>query len=174
VILRPSVIFGAEDNFFNMFARLGRVLPVLPLIGGGHTKFQPVSVSDVADAAAEVATAAPAQYKKYAGEVFALGGPDVVDFKGVYAALKQHAAISFIAVPLPWKIAKMQAALLGLLPKPLLTMDQVESLKTDNIVSGKAKTFKHLGITPRSMDSVLPEYLGQYRYKKDNPAQLTA
>mgnify|MGYP003624580544 CR=1 FL=1 len=174
IILRPSVVFGAEDQFFNMFARLGRVLPVLPLIGGGNTKFQPVSVSDVASAVIEAATATPAQYKKYAGEVFELGGPDVVDFKGIYAKLKQYAAIDFIAVPLPWKLAKMQASILGLLPKPILTMDQVESLKTDNVVSAKAKSFKQLGITPRSMDSILPEYLGQYSYKKKCSEQLAA
>lgn len=169
VILRPSVVFGTEDNFFNMFARLGRVLKALPLIGGGHTKFQPVSVYDIAEATLNIATAAPTIFKKYAGQVFELGGPEVLSFKELYGKLKEHAKINFLMVPLPWPVAKAEAAVLGLMPKPLLTMDQVESLKTDNVVSSKAKikTFKTLDISPRSLDSVLPTYLGQYSYKKD-------
>ncbi len=176
VILRPSVVFGAEDNFFNMFARLARPSFVcfLPLIGGGETKFQPVSVSDVADAVIEAASAPVGEYKKYAGEVFELGGPDIIDFKGVYDKIKQFTAIKFCTFPLPWGLAKMNAAVLEVLPKPLLTRDQIESLKTDNVVATKAKTFKHLGIEARSMDSVLPEYLGQYSYKKSRAEQLAA
>jgi len=176
VILRPSVVFGAEDNFFNMFARLARpsFIFLLPLIGGGKTKFQPVSVSDIADAVIAAASAPAAEYKKFAGQVFELGGPDVIDFRGVYAKIKQFTTIKFCTVPLPFGAAKLNAALLELLPKPLLTRDQVESLKTDNIVSPKAKTFKDLGISPRSMDSVLPTYLGQYSYKKQSAEKLAA
>lgn len=174
VILRPSVVFGSEDNFFNMFARMGRVLPVLPLIGGGHTKFQPVCVYDIAQAVANIAAATPSQFKKFAGEVFELGGPEVVSFKEIYAKLKQHSGVKFCAVPLPWGIAKMEAAVLSLMPKPLLTPDQVESLKTDNVVLLEKKSFKQLGIEPRSMDSVLPEYLGQYLYNKPKGDQQAA
>lgn len=167
VILRPSVVFGTEDNFFNMFARMGRVLPALPLIGGGHTKFQPVYVGDIAEAVKNIATASPEAFKKFAGKVFELGGPDVVTFKDIYAKLKQHAEINFIALPLPWAVAKIEAAILGLLPKPLLTTDQVESLKTDNIVAAKGtKTLADLGVKATSMDAVLPSYLKQYSYKK--------
>ena len=171
VILRPSVVFGTEDNFFNMFARMGRVLPALPLIGGGHTKFQPVYVGDIAEAVKNIATASPEAFKKFAGKVFELGGPDVVTFKDIYAKLKQHAEINFIALPLPWAVAKIEAAILGLLPKPLLTTDQVESLKTDNVVAAKgAKTLADLGVKVTSMDAVLPSYLKQYSYKKRKAA----
>jgi NADH dehydrogenase len=165
VILRPSVVFGAEDQFFNMFARLGRVLPVLPLIGGGNTKFQPVSVKDIARAAQQIATAKSADFAQYSGQIFELGGPDIVTFKEIYALLKRHAGVNFVTIPLPWGIAKAEAALLSLLPKPLLTTDQVEALKTDNILSPKSKGFKQLNIIPSSMDTVLPDYLGQYSYK---------
>jgi NADH dehydrogenase len=165
VILRPSVVFGAEDQFFNMFARLGRVLPVLPLIGGGNTKFQPVSVMDIARAVQHIATASAADFAKCSGKIYELGGPDIVTFKEIYALLKRHAGVNFIAIPLPWAVAKVEAAILSLMPKPLLTTDQVEALKTDNVVSAKANGFKQLNITPTSMDTVLPDYLGQYSYK---------
>ena len=168
VILRPSVVFGREDNFFNMFARMGRILPALPLIGGGHTKFQPVYVADIADAALKISESTPDAFKKFQGKTFELGGPDVVTFKDIYAKLKQHAGINFIELPLPWCVAKIEAAILGLLPKPLLTTDQVESLKTDNVVAAKGvKTFSTLGIQATSMDAVLPSYLKQYSYKKN-------
>jgi uncharacterized protein YbjT (DUF2867 family) len=174
VILRPSVVFGPEDNFFNMFARLARpsFVFLLPLIGGGETKFQPVSVFDVADAVVTAATAPASQFKKYAGEIFELGGPEIINFKGVYRKIKQYTAIKFCTFSLPWGVAKLNAALLELLPKPLLTRDQLVSLKTDNVVAPKAKTFKHLGLVPCSMDSVLPEYLGQYSYKKARAVRI--
>mgnify|MGYP003632521101 CR=1 FL=1 len=165
VILRPSVVFGAEDQFFNMFARLGRALPVLPLIGGGNTKFQPVSVIDIARVVRCIARANVNDFSHYSGKIFELGGPDVVSFKDIYALLKRHANINFIAVTLPWGIAKAQASILSLMPKPLLTTDQVEALKTDNVVSAQANGFQQFNITPASMDAILPNYLGQYAYK---------
>ena len=159
-ILRPSIIFGADDNFFNMFAELSRYLPFLPLIGGGKTKFQPVYVGDVADAVIEVALDGGTMYH---GKVYQLGGPDVIDFSEVYETIFKYTGRRRPLVKIPFSVAKFEAAFLGLLPKPLLTCDQVESLKTDNIVEDKALGFNSLGITPTDMDAVLPFYLERYR-----------
>lgn len=159
-ILRPSVIFGPDDNFFNMFAELSRYLPFLPLIGGGETKFQPVYVGDVADAAIKALMSYSPEYK---GKIYELGGPDVVNFKEVYELLFKYTGRTRKLVALPFCVAKAEAVVLGLLPKPLLTRDQVESLKTDTIVSEGALDFESLGVTPTSMDLILPEYLSWYR-----------
>lgn len=160
VILRPSVIFGENDNFFNMFAELARYVPVLPLIGGGKTKFQPVYVADVADA---VITGLTDKAGHHGGKVYQLGGPDIVDFKQVYRLLFKYTGRERKLVFLPYAIAKIEAFFLGMLPKPLLTSDQVESLKTDNIVDDGALSLKHLGITPKSMDLILPTYLDRFK-----------
>ncbi len=157
-ILRPSVVFGSDDNFFNKFARLARLLPVLPLIGGGKTKFQPVFVGDVADAVL-VAAHNPAA----AGQIFELGGPETVSFKEIYEILFRYTGRSRRTINLPWGVAKVQATFTGMLPNPLLTRDQVESLKTDYTVAGDALTFADLGITPTAMDVILPTYLESYR-----------
>ncbi len=159
-ILRPSVIFGEGDNFFNMFAELSRYLPFLPLIGGGKTKFQPVFVGDVADAAMKVLFSASDVYQ---GKTYQLGGPEVVDFKAVYEILFKHTGRKRKLVPLPFAIARIEATFLSLLPNPLLTPDQVESLKTDNIVDDSALSFREFDITPKSMDLILPKYLEHYR-----------
>lgn len=159
-ILRPSVIFGPDDNFFNMFAELSRYVPFLPLIGGGETKFQPVYVGDVADAAIKLLTSYSADYK---GKLYELGGPDVVNFKEVYELLFKYTGRKRKLVNLPFCVAKAEAVILGMLPKPLLTRDQVESLKSDTIVSDGALNFESLGIVPTSMDLILPEYLSWYR-----------
>lgn len=159
-ILRPSIIFGAGDSFFNMFAELSRYVPVLPLIGGGKTKFQPVYVGDVADAAIKVATD-PSD--GYVGKVYQLGGPDVVNFKEIYELIFKYTNRRRCMVNLPFAVAKVEAVFLSLLPKPLLTPDQVESLKTDNVVEDGALGFNSLGISPTNMDVVLPSYLERYR-----------
>ncbi len=160
VILRPSVVFGEDDNFFNMFAELARYVPFLPLIGGGKTKFQPVYVGDVADAA----IGALYDYSgKYSGSVYELGGPEVVDFKGVYERLFKYTGRERRLVNLPYCVARFEAAFLSLWPRPLLTRDQVESLKTDNVVAENAKTLADFGINPTSMDTILPGYLSRYR-----------
>ena len=159
-ILRPSVIFGEDDSFFNMFAELSRYVPFLPLIGGGKTKFQPVFVGDVADAAVK-GLLDPSS--KYQGKTYQLGGPDVVDFKEIYELLFKYTGRRKKLLPLPFGFAKFEAMFLSLLPKPLLTPDQVESLKTDNIVDESALGFREFGIQPRSMELILPQYLERYR-----------
>lgn len=159
-ILRPSVVFGEDDNFFNMFAELARYLPFLPLIGGGETKFQPVYVGDVADAAIEVALSFSGAYQ---GKVYQLGGPDVVDFKDIYKKIAKYTGRERRLISYPFWLAKFEAFFLSFLPKPLLTMDQVESLKSDNVVGQGALGFAHLGIKPKSMDLILPAYLPRYK-----------
>jgi uncharacterized protein YbjT (DUF2867 family) len=157
-ILRPSVVFGAEDNFFNMFAKLSVILPFLPLIGGGITKFQPVFVGDVCDA-----VMACLKNNDSIAKVYELGGPEILDFKQIYQRMFDNTHRKKLLVPVPWGVAKIQGAVLGMLPAPLLTKDQVLSLKTDTIVSPNALSFKDLGITPTPMESVLPQYLARYQ-----------
>ena len=159
-ILRPSVIFGPDDNFFNMFAELSRYLPFLPLIGGGKTKFQPVYVGDVADVVVAVCTA---KTNEYESKVFQLGGPEVVTFKEIYEKLFEHTGRERALVSLPFSVAKFEAVFLSLLPKPLLTPDQVESLKHDTVVQEGSLGFRNFGIMPQAMDLILPQYLGRYR-----------
>ncbi|MGH1404743.1 MAG: complex I NDUFA9 subunit family protein [Alphaproteobacteria bacterium] len=157
-VLRPSVIFGADDNFFNMFAEMSRYVPVLPLIGGGKTKFQPVFVGDVADCVMAALTS-----DGYQGKVYQLGGADVVSLHEIYELLFEHTGRKRSCVSLPFSLAKVQASFLSLLPKPPLTPDQVESLKTDNIVDEKGLNMQHLGVEPTSMDLILPSYLESYQ-----------
>lgn len=157
-ILRPSVVFGVEDGFFNMFAKLSILLPFLPLIGGGKTKLQPVYVGDVADAALS-----SIRDEAAAGKIYELGGPEVVSFREIYARLFRETGRRKLLVSLPWGIASLQGKVMGILPKPPLTADQVETLKADNIVTGNYPAFADLGITPTGMDAVLPTYLNRYR-----------
>ena len=156
-ILRPSVIFGENDDSFNKFAKMSKILPVLPLIGGGETKFQPVYVGDVADAVMAVIERSEAQ-----GQVYEIGGPEILSFKNIYERMFQHTHRKVVLMPISFCFAKFQALFLGLLPKPLLTRDQVESLKTDNIVGGDVKGLSDLGINPTGLDIVLPRYMSRY------------
>lgn len=164
-ILRPSVIFGPEDNFLNQFAQMARMSPALPLIGGGQTKFQPVHVVDVA---AAVATALDLPAAR--GATYELGGPDVMTFEDILRFILREIERPRLLVNLPFAIAKpmgtMMDAAFRLNPfgGPPLTGDQVEMLKTDNVVSPGALSFADLGITaPSSMAGIAPSYL--YRYK---------
>jgi uncharacterized protein YbjT (DUF2867 family) len=163
IILRPSIIFGPEDNFFNQFAGLARVLPVLPLIGGGITKFQPVFVGDVAEA---VATALDGRAKS--GAVYEIGGPAVWSFKDILAYILAETGRKRALVPVPFSIAAFQGRILENLPGKLLTRDQVTLLKTDNIVSDEAirskRTLEGLGIKPETVEAIVPSYL--YRFRK--------
>lgn len=157
-ILRPSVVFGADDNFFNMFAKLSVVLPVLPLIGGGKTKFQPVCVDDVVGA-----FAACLKIPDSKGKVYELGGPEIINFRDIYARLFVHTGRKKILLNVPWSLAKIQGGVLQHLPNPLLTADQVESLKTDSIVRSGSLGLENLLVVPTYMDAVLPSYLSRYR-----------
>lgn len=158
-LLRPSVIFGAEDNFFNMFAKLSMVAPALPLIAGGHTKFQPVYVGDVADTVIYCLN----NPSLTGGKIYELGGPEILSFKSILQRLEKVTERKRYLINLPTPIARVQAALFSLLPKPLLTQDQITALETDNIVSQGALGFKDLGITPKSLDEILPTYLDHYK-----------
>ncbi len=157
-IIRPSIVFGVEDSFFNMFAHMAELLPALPLIGGGKTKFQPVYVGDVADAVT-VALSKPDS----AGKIYELGGPEVLSFKDIYEKLFAQTGRKRMLVSLPWGIAKIKGCMLSLLPKPPLTADQVESLKTDAVVANDALCLSDLGIAPTSMDVILPTYLARFK-----------
>lgn len=169
-VLRPSIVFGPDDGFFNLFAELSRYLPALPLIGGGHTKFQPVYVGDVSDAV----IACVKQYKT-AGQIYELGGPDIVTFRECLELIAEYTERRRAFIPLPFPLAKAEAAFLQLLPNPLLTIDQVESLKTDNILSGAHPILEDLGIQPTALSLILPTYLKHYRpggaraVRKDGP-----
>ncbi|KAA5599246.1 complex I NDUFA9 subunit family protein [Blastochloris sulfoviridis] len=161
VILRPSIIFGPEDGFFNLFASIARISPVLPLVGGGKTCFQPVYVGDVAKAALKgvEGTAAPGIYE--------LGGPEVKTFEELLRMILDITGRKRLLVPLPFPVAYLQALVMQYLPNPLLTPDQVTLLKSPNIVSHAAiqtgHTLEGLGITPTALMSVLPSYLGRFR-----------
>ncbi|HKS61438.1 MAG TPA: complex I NDUFA9 subunit family protein, partial [Xanthobacteraceae bacterium] len=144
-ILRPSILFGPEDDFFNRFAALARMAPALPLIGGGMTKFQPVFVGDVAQAVMR----AVGGWAK-GGAVYELGGPEVKTFRELMDYVLAVTERKRLLVPLPFGLARLQAMLLQFMPKPLLTPDQVELLRADNIVSaaaqGEGRTLKAFGI----------------------------
>ena len=158
-ILRPSVVFGPEDDFFNRFAAMTRFLPALPLIGGGTTKFQPIYVGDVADAAV-----AALQNPAFAGQVFEIAGPRAYTFKELMEMMLAVIGKRRLLVPIPFGLAQLQAAFLGLLPKPPLTLDQVKLLKTDNVPGGKLPGLEALGIRPTGLEAILPAYLDRYRY----------
>ncbi|QND67204.1 complex I NDUFA9 subunit family protein [Mesorhizobium loti] len=162
VIFRPSVNFGPEDEFFNRFANMARYSPVLPLIGGGQTKFQPVYVGDVAEAVARSVDG-----KVDGGQIYELGGPRVLTFKECMEELLAVIERKRLLVPVPWWVANIQASILGLLPNPLLTKDQVMQLREHNIVSDAAakanRTLAGLGIQPQSIATILPSYLWRYR-----------
>jgi NADH dehydrogenase len=162
-IMRPSIMFGPEDNFFNLFASLARMSPVLPLIGGGRTKFQPVFVGDVAQA---IARAVDGDAR--AGTTYELGGPEVRTFREILEYILKTTERRRLLVPLPFLLAKLQASLMQFMPTPLLTPDQVELLRTDNVVSHEAmtqqRTLQGLGITmPEPIEAIVPSYLWRFR-----------
>lgn len=158
-ILRPSIVFGPEDGFFNLFARLARYSPVLPLIGGGRTRFQPVFVGDVAEA-----VVAALDKPETKGRTYELGGPRVYSFKELLQLMLREVNRRRLLVPVPWGVAKIQAAILGRLPRPLLTGDQLAQLKTDNVVAAGAATLADLGIDrPAAVELILPSYMDIHR-----------
>lgn len=162
IVLRPSIMFGPEDDFFNRFAALARLSPILPLVGGGLTRFQPVFVGDVASA---IASAVDGKAK--AGTIYELGGPEVRTFKQLMEFVLSTIERRRLLLPVPFALARLQAQFLQYLPKPLLTPDQVELLKRDNVVSAEAerenRTLNGLGITPTAMEAIVPSYLWRFR-----------
>jgi NADH dehydrogenase len=172
-IVRPSVVFGPQDGFFNLFASLARFSPVLPVFGcprpsfhdgridiygDGGVKFQPVYVGDVA-AAIVKCIEDPAR----AGQTFELGGPAVYSFREIMEMVCRETGRKRLLAPMPYMLAALEAGFLQLLPKPLLTTDQVELLKHDNVVSGKLPTLVDLGIEPTGAEGIIPAYLDRYR-----------
>jgi NADH dehydrogenase len=179
-IVRPSVVFGPEDNFFNMFAGIARFSPMLPvfgcpplpkiafggegfpikldLYGDGGTKFQPVYVGDVADAIVAILNEPATK-----GKTYELGGPRIYSFKDLMELLLKETGRRRLIAPIPFAIGMIQGFFLQMLPKPLLTCDQVTLLKRDNMVRAGALGFKDLGITPTTAESILPTYLKRFR-----------
>jgi uncharacterized protein YbjT (DUF2867 family) len=160
VILRPSIVFGPEDQFFNKFAALARLSPALPLIGGGHTRFQPVFVGDVA-----AAIAAALDMPGASGRTYELGGPMTYSFKELMQIVLRETGRRRLLVPLPFWLASLKAFFLQFAPKPLLTPDQVTLLRHDNVVSSTALTLADLGIHPTTVEAEVPAYLWRFRAK---------
>ena len=161
-ILRPSIIFGPEDNFFNQFARMSQIAPGLPLIGGGKTRFQPVYAGDVAEAVAKVLGDGTN------GATYELGGPQTYTFKELLEFTLKSVDRKRLLVPVPWFAARMlgfMGEMSGWLPfvKPFLTRDQVTNLQVDNVVAEDAKSFEDLGIRLESIEAIVPPYLERYR-----------
>jgi NADH dehydrogenase len=161
-IFRPSIMFGPEDDFFNRFAAMARLSPVLPLVGGGHTRFQPVFVGDVAEAIAQAVGGEVA-----GGTTYELGGPEVKTFRQLMAFVLATTGRRRLLVPLPFRVASFQAAFLQFLPKPPLTPDQVKLLRVDNVVSEQAererRTLAAFGIAPTTIEAIVPNYLWRFR-----------
>lgn len=171
VILRPSIVFGPEDGFFNRFAALARMLPALPLVGGGDTRFQPVFVGDVAEAVARGVDGVVT-----GGRIYELGGPEEKSFRELLAYICEVIDRKRLLLPLPFPLARIQAGVfeildtltLGLLPDAIkLTRDQVTLLESDNVVSAAAvaegRSFEGLGIAPVSVEAIVPSYLWRFR-----------
>jgi len=154
-IFRPSVVFGPEDDFFNRFASMARILPVLPAFDG---KVQPVYAGDVADAVLR-ALADP----NTCGKTYELGGPRVMTYREIMEIVLKETGRDRWLVPYPLSIAAMQAWFLEKLPSPPLTRDQVKLLGIDNVVSANALGLKDLGITPTAVEAIVPTYLASYR-----------
>lgn len=171
VITRPSIVFGPEDGFFNRFATLARISPVMPLVGGGETRFQPVYVGDVAEAIALAVDG-----KARTGTIYELGGPEIRTFRELIEYVLAVTGRKRMMVPLPFGVARIQARVLeavkyasfGLLPEEfLLTRDQVNLLAHDNVVGDAAvsegRTLEDLGIHPESIGAIVPGYLARFR-----------
>ena len=158
VILRPSVVFGPEDKFFNTFASIAQFSPFLPLVGGGKTKFAPIYVGDVAKAivkAIELNNSEP--------KIYEIGGPKNYSFKELMEILLTEIKKKRLLLPIPFGVAKFQSYFLQMMPNPLLTPDQVELLKHNNIVSGDHPTLQDLGVTGTPIQSILPKYIYRFR-----------
>lgn len=164
VIYRPSVIFGPEDGFYNKFADMARKAPVLPLVGGGETKFQPVFVDDVAEAVARSVDGVVE-----GGKIYELGGAEVKSFKDILGDILRITCREKSLVPIPFFAASLLGSIASLIPfvTPPVTSDQVKLLKTDNVVSEAARkegrTLEGLGIKPTIAEAIVPSYLVHYR-----------
>ena len=157
-ILRPSIVFGPGDGFFNRFGQMAMVAPALPLIGGGTNKMQPVYVGDVAEAVLRALSD-----KATDGQIYELGGPTAYSFKELMQLTLKAVDRRRALVPVPFAAMELPAALAGLLPTPPLTRDQLKLLKIDNVVSSEAKTLADLGITPQPVEAHIFDYLAPFK-----------
>ncbi len=167
IILRPSIVFGPEDEFFNRFAALARMSPFLPSIGGGKTKFQPVYVGDLAAAAVNCVEGAGKS-----GTIYELGGPEVFSFRQLLDLTQEYSGRHRAYVPMPFWLAKLQALLMWPLPNALrpITLDQVKMLASDNVVSAAAQSegrnLAGLGVEmPAAVSAIVPGYLERFKPK---------
>jgi len=158
IILRPSIVFGPEDGFFNRFAQMAMLSPALPLIGGGKTRFQPIYVGDVAEAAVRAIENREAQ-----GRTYELAGPRAYSFAELMRLMLNEIGRRRMLVPLPFPIASLMGAVLQCLPNPQLTADQVRLLKRDNVPSAGSAGLQDLGITPTAVETIVPTYLDRFR-----------
>ena len=158
IILRPSVVFGPEDKFFNSFASIAQISPFLPLIGGGKTKFAPIYVGDVAKSIAKVL-----ELKNSEPKIFELGGPKNYSFKELMEILLIEIKKKRLLINVPFGLAKFNSYFLQMIPNPLLTPDQVEMLKYNNLASGEYPNLKDLGISGKTIKSILPKYIYRFR-----------
>ncbi len=164
VVMRPSIMFGPDDHFFNRFAGMARMAPALPLIGGGKTRFQFVFAGDVARAIADAV-----EGKAKPGTVYELGGREIVSFRESMELMLQIIGRKRLLVPVPWGIASALGSIFQYLPGKVLTADQVRELRSDNIVSEAAiaegRTIKAFGIEPTTLEAILPTYLSRFRVR---------
>jgi uncharacterized protein YbjT (DUF2867 family) len=163
-ILRPSIIIGPEDSFFNRFAQMAMMSPALPLIGGGRTKFQPVYVGDVAEAVANTLKLPEAQ-----GKTYELAGPRTYSFRDLMRIMLREIGRKRLLLPLPFAIAGLMGVGMQCLPRPQLTLDQVRLLKRDNVAASGAPGLQNLGVQPTALESVVPTYLDRYRKRGNAP-----
>jgi NADH dehydrogenase len=157
-VLRPSLIFGPEDSFFNRFAAVARLSPVLPLIGGGRTRFAPVFVGDVA-----AAVAAALDREDAPGQTYELGGPNVETLRSLFELILRETGRRRLLLPVPFGMAMVPALFMELMPRPLLTRDQVRMLRRDAVPAPDMPGLGALGIDPTALDLVLPTYLNRFR-----------
>lgn len=169
-ILRPSILFGPEDKFFNFFAGIARLVPALPLIGGGHTRFQPVYVCDAAEAIVTALSRTDA-----VGKTFEIGGPQSYSFRELMEMMLSIIERRRFLIPVPFWLTAIEGAVVEtslnilakiagtIVPAPPITQDQVRLLRMDNVASGELPGLAELGITPTGLDVILPTYLARYR-----------
>jgi uncharacterized protein YbjT (DUF2867 family) len=157
VILRPSVIFGGEDQFFNTFAAMASFVPILPVIGGGKTKFEPVYVNDVAQAILAIL-----KNPAYQGQTYELGGPGIYSFYDLLKFICNITGRKPYFLNIPFGVASVLSYFTQLLPNAPLTHDQVSMLEQDNVVSKDAKILADLGIVPTALEVIVPQYLARY------------
>jgi NADH dehydrogenase len=168
-IIRPSLVFGPDDNLFNRFGALARMAPALPLIGGGNTRFQPVFVGDVADAIVETLDRPEAE-----GKTYELGGPEILTFRQMMELLLREIRRPRALVPIPASLAAIGAYFAEFLPDPPLTRDQIKLLQIDNVVAAGVPGLAALGIVPTALELVLPTYLDRFRRGGRFPAAIRA